>query len=876
MSPGRHTVIAALAGALAAAVLLLLETPLAPLNDQAAALQYRVRGARLADSSIVLIYVDDASVKELGWPVKRNFYALMIKVLNDLKVRAVGIEPVFEDRRPEYSEYDHLLADVAASAGNVVLGAYFDSVADREDPSAADTVMPAFSFPQVEDVPLHGISPHFPYQPLFAAAAGVGHLNLTDDRQIPVFLAYGKNVVPSFDAEILRVALGTDRPLVRWADDEVAFLRSQPPLRFSLPVSGTVRLNFPGSVSSFLAYPFLEVLKSYDALKSERPPAIPLARLKGKIALIGVVAEGRSQFLDTPVDRHLPSLALHGTFLDDALGAGFEHKPDGWLKLILLFVVGGAAAFTALRLRSPFDKAIPAALLLLVALLSQLLFGAAHLALPLASLLVAGAMTAVASLLYKHQLVQRRVDHLEANQAAVVAQLREKEEKLMVVEREFLALQGAKGADRTADLLNEIRKYKAEIRMLSSRADDMEEYRELPEIGADEAAMFDGIVYDRGGKMKPVIEFVSKIASSDAPVLILGESGTGKELVARAIHRRSGRVEGPFVAVNCGALTESLLESELFGHEKGAFTGAVKDRLGRFELAHGGTIFLDEIGEVSEAFQLKLLRVLQEGELERVGGSRVIKVDVRVLAATNKDLKELVSIKKFREDLYYRLNVLTVSLPPLRERDADIPLLIRHFLQREGNGTGISRNAMDALQHYPWPGNVRELESAVKRAVLLARADNRGMIAIKDLTEEVAAAAQEAIALEEQVLESLREKKFSRSSISDTASELGDLNRGTVAEYLRGECLKAFSENRFDLTATVRHIALSADPETRERVQKKLQEYLRNIFDAIDTSQPWDEARQALRPKLKNLPQRYHRFVEEVGEACHRRLWKPL
>ena len=286
-------------------------------------------------------------------------------------------------------------------------------------------------------------------------------------------------------------------------------------------------------------------------------------------------------------------------------------------------------------------------------------------------------------------------------------QLKDREAKVLLLENELIEMEAAKSSDRTAELLEEIRKYKAEIHALSSKADDMEEFQVDREEMRSTSGDFEGIIYDQNGMMTPVIEFIGKISASDAPVLILGESGTGKELVAKSIHKRSGRADRPFVAVNCGALSENLLESELFGHEKGAFTGAVKDKLGRFELADGGTIFLDEIGEVSEAFQLKLLRVLQEGELERVGGTNTIKVNVRVLAATNKDLKEQVKARKFREDLYYRLNVLIVELPPLRERQEDIPLLINHFLARENEQMHISRNVMDALQAYPWRGNIR-------------------------------------------------------------------------------------------------------------------------------------------------------------------------
>ena len=224
--------------------------------------------------------------------------------------------------------------------------------------------------------------------------------------------------------------------------------------------------------------------------------------------------------------------------------------------------------------------------------------------------------------------------------------------------------------------------------------------------------------------MKSLLEMTAMIAASEATVLITGESGTGKELIARAIHFNSQRRDNPLVVVNCAALTDTLLESELFGHERGAFTGAERRREGRFMQANGGTIFLDEIGETSPVMQAKLLRVIQEREIQRVGSDKPLKVDVRILAATNRDLEQAVAEGRFREDLYYRLNVVTLHMPPLRERVDDIPLLAQHFVQhyaRKNRKTvrGFSPLAMDMLLKYEWPGNVRELENAVERAVIL-------------------------------------------------------------------------------------------------------------------------------------------------------------
>ncbi len=235
-----------------------------------------------------------------------------------------------------------------------------------------------------------------------------------------------------------------------------------------------------------------------------------------------------------------------------------------------------------------------------------------------------------------------------------------------------------------------------------------------------------GEIIGESPAIRRVLALVKQVAPTASTVLIQGESGTGKELVARALHEGSSRRGRPFIRVNCAALPETLLESELFGYERGAFTGAVARKEGRFELADGGTLLLDEVGDLSAATQAKLLRVLQEGEFERLGGTKTLKMDVRLLAATNQDLTLLVKERRFREDLYYRLNVITIEVPPLRERAEDIPLLAQHFLRVHAAKNhrqidGFTEAALARLQAYPWPGNVRELEHAVERAVVLAR-----------------------------------------------------------------------------------------------------------------------------------------------------------
>jgi two-component system response regulator HydG len=285
--------------------------------------------------------------------------------------------------------------------------------------------------------------------------------------------------------------------------------------------------------------------------------------------------------------------------------------------------------------------------------------------------------------------------------------------------------------------------------------------------------------------MQEIYEFVTDISNTDSTVLIQGESGTGKELIAKAIHFNSTRKNKPFIVANCSAYSQNLLESELFGHEKGAFTGAIRRKIGRFELAHGGTIFLDEIGEISPPTQILLLRVLQDHRFERVGGEETLEIDVRVIAATNKNLTEEMKKGTFREDLYYRLNVIPIFVPPLRERKDDVPLLASHFLkkfshEKEKNVEGFSPEVMEIFLAHHWPGNIRELENVIEHAVIIAKHEK---IVTKDLPQHLLqkpVSGQELITLQDYerdlILKTLEETRWNKNQ---TAKRL-KINRATL------------------------------------------------------------------------------------------------
>ena len=303
-------------------------------------------------------------------------------------------------------------------------------------------------------------------------------------------------------------------------------------------------------------------------------------------------------------------------------------------------------------------------------------------------------------------------------------------------------------------------------------------------------------------ELKDVFELIGKVADTDSTILISGESGTGKELIAKAIHYSSYRKDRPFIPVNCGAIPEELLESELFGHEKGSFTGAYKARTGRFELADTGTVFLDEIGDMSPNLQVKILRVLQEQELERVGGVRPVKVDIRIIAATHRDLEKAVADLKFREDLYYRLNVIPVNLPSLRDRNSDVSLLVNYFInifniQKSRSIQGVTKEALECLKAYRWPGNIRELQNIIERMVVLKM---DGTIDVEDLPDNILSGRLDKDSTEVKLPENgasfnsmvtnfekqLIQQALTKSSgVKNKAAKLLNMNRTTLVEKIK-------------------------------------------------------------------------------------------
>lgn len=849
----------------------LLSSPISTIENQALDTKFRLRGETHIDSNIVVILLEGDDIDALGgWPLKRSYYALLINALDNLGAKVIGLDIFFDEPNPLFAESDSLLVRMASKQKNVVFASYFQNFGVKNaPPSTKDSVGESFSLEINGPTSFQTAKAlRLPYPAIQRVAAGIGQTNLPDEsviRNVPLVLQSGRRLFPSISLEIARLFLGVTREQVSVHERDVRLDDRAKPI----PISGdgSLVLNYRGGISSLNRFHFLDFLKSYDLYRTGSPPRVPVTRVKGKAVLVGVVAPGVGKFVTTPYSTNFPAVGVDATALDNIISGQFLTVSTPLVRHLVSVFFAFAPFVLIYRLRGSVGVAAAGGVFALYLVINLLSFLFLSLSLPTFQPFAAVILAMMSALLLKQKHVRTQLAVAESGKDRIEKELLDKEKKLLELDTELRQTRQGLTHRNERALQEQMRKYREDIRTLSSQAGDFSPFVAFPDGAEVERGEFESLVYSKSGKMADIVKLIEKVAPSDANVFLSGESGTGKELIARAIHTRSKRKDRPFVPVNCGALTESLLESELFGHERGAFTGAVKEKAGRFELADGGTIFLDEITETSEAFQVKLLRVLQSGEFERVGGTNTLQVNVRVLAATNKDIKEALRQRGFREDLYYRLSVFTIQLPPLRERKADITFLVEEFLAREGDMLKLSSTVMDALLSHDWKGNVRELESVIKRATILARAESRNLIRVKDLPEEIASGSQKKAEIEDQILLLLREKGFSRSAISETAEDLGHLNRGTVAEYFRGMCFKTFFEQGFDLKESASILAGTEDAATVDRVIKKILEYLTNAFESFDRTKDIEELKSTLLPKYKNLPQRYHLFLDQLIET---------
>jgi len=791
-------------------------------NDSLIELQFKLRGERQITDDFVVIYIGDEDLKTLGsWPISRDYYSYIIHILTSSGARVIALDVLLAQKNKYHPEYDRTLVDFVKNAGNVCLPLTFSEIITT-------------------DSSYKGINATYPFKELLESATCVGFSNfskLENVRNVPLIAEHKNDIHLSFGYQM-------------------AALFSKENLNNSNSNAKRIRLNHFGSLENITSIGFVDLLQTHK----NNPDSL---NFKGKLVLVTVTATGVANLKSTPFDNAFPSSLVHLTVAENLINFNYLVDTPLYLNLIIMILLG-AGYWILVTIFKRKSIVTPIIYLCVYWIAAMLFFSFSNLTLPLfypslaiISLMIAQQIVSTKELQKMdsviHVMLQTELEGKENQLLSIKEKLKESDDQLK----------------NESELKEEIQlkatENKNQVLQLEKEINDLKLYSNSGTFESKEILEFEKIIYSKDSKMTEILDLVSKVVTSDIPVLIYGETGTGKEMIANAIHKKSERKNAPFVALNCGALPETLLESELFGHEKGSFTGATSMRKGKFELADGGIIFLDEISETSPAFQAKLLRVLQESTFARVGGEKSIKVDVRVIAATNKDLQKEIDENRFRSDLFFRLNGFPIAIPSLIERTEDIPLLTQHFLEKHDFKVSFSNTAMKTLLNYCWPGNVRELENIVRRAAIMASSSTRELIQKEDLPDEIQLYQKtqnlESIhkPLEDQILESLRSLKFSRSAISQTAKALGNKDRGTITEYFRGICFQKLIESNFNILQTAQLIADTSDDNIVKQVEIKINEYVNNLKSNIKSSESSN-----IETLSKGLPKKYHEYLREV------------
>ncbi|MFQ5672495.1 MAG: sigma 54-interacting transcriptional regulator [Nitrospinales bacterium] len=860
----------------------------------------RLRGAIETAPALVMVDADDAAAARYGrWPWDRSVHAAMIDFLNSRGAGVIAYDILFA--RPDDHNSDLALVGAVKSAGNVIFPAAVslsesaDTVGARADglslkngisssPAAAD-------FFAVGDAIL-------PLPQLALEAGALGHIAANRDadgvvRRVPLLVRYGGELMPSLALQAVLNYLSVPASGVGVVKGYIILERARFPetgesvdLRIPIDDKGQMLINYAGRwTETFKHASFASVLADGPSDRGED--------LRGRLVLVSNTLSGHD-IKPIPIEKDFPGGGIHANIINTLLTRNFlreTHKSTDH-TLILLLCLATAAVFGR---RSYFSQA---GLFLSLAAgypaVNLALFNAGWVA-PLFTPLFAMALTALLVSVYRTEeekgisdVLLKEKRRVESHLESISANLSRKEEELEKIGlllhemREGIEKGRRRGEEQTQKIaglqhnlqlvLEDKERLQKERRELENKVLDLRVHISFDEVRMEgelerlraECLQFGIITQNR--EVLEMFRTLKQSAGVTSAILILGESGTGKELFARALHQLSGRRDKRFIAVNMAAIPEALVESELFGHARGAFTGAVSTQKGKFAEADEGTLFLDEIGDVGKDIQVKLLRVLQDKEVQPVGGT-AFKVDVRIVAATHKNLQEEIAAGRFRDDLYYRLNTITVTLPALRERKEDIPILVRHFMERYRaeygkNIQGISDRAMETLLNHPWRGNIRELENIVQRGITLCETE---LVREKDLGLEaengVPAGSRKTVTGregDEILLGALRENRF---EIKETAVRL-NMSRNTVASRFKGICFDLLVKNRLDREKTAREICRGGN--SYDLVLQRIAEYHDNL---IQTAREFTTAEEAVMDALKrakNLPIQYHASVEDL------------
>ena len=833
----------------------------------------RARAAAPVSPAVLVVARDAASETRFGaGPWDRAVLARLITSLTRAGAAAIGVDvPLGPPSAPGRggASSDALLSQATALAGNVVYPIALELSSVPPDQSApAHASWPSLSqvslaVPTARSLvgPLPGLSEH---------ARGVGHTLASADpdgvvRRIPLFVRLGDRAAPAFGLLLATVAANTSTDQIVVDPGGVTMGRAG---RIAVDERGRALVGYVAS-ARLTTVPFLDL---WTAIEERRADALR-GLVDNKIVL--VLAEPAPPLHRTPVGL-MSDARIQAELLNAVLtGSWRREAPFGW-TLGGTLVIAGLTAWLGLVPR--WWKALGWVAVLasgyaVALLLSPPLIGVV---LPVVPPLAAAVVAGAGALLWSQLGSAHRLRDLEGEMQAIRETLVRQESTVEALEEDLEAARGAvarsTGAERellqAAEALRvELAQARAQEEQTRGRLSDLERERRAADprhVGLDDAEQerlrqrcADVGIVTGDPALLARFRDLEKAARSSLPILISGEPGTGKELFARAAHRLGPRAGGPFVAVNMAAIPPELFESELFGHVRGSFTGAVVERKGYFEQADRGTIFLDEIGELRADHQSKLLRILQEKTFYRVGATRPTVVDVRVVAASNRDLERGVAEGWFREDLYFRLKGLVLRLPPLRERRRDVGPLAARLLQdasaEAGRRVTLSESALRALERHDWPGNVRELEHCLRQAVALA---DRAVLGPEDLRLAPASEAKVDAAGDTAVLACLRQHGFDMQA---TARALG-WDRSTVTQRLKGLGFRALVESGGDRRKAA--LELAGDPALGRAVELKLSEYHEHLLRAVEGFDSVEAAVGACRRRFKNLPERHFRSLE--------------
>lgn len=860
-----------------AVLLLLFSNSLNNLDKSLNEIKFKVRGEQKLDSNIVVLYIDRAIMDSLGRvPLEWNYYSRVINALSFLRVKSIGIDNIFDENSPDFPNQASLLLSAVMNSNAVCVGGFFQELnfIDKNDSTFNEIFSKFYSDNILKDSLKSlfiGEKLSKPFPQLIKVSDGFGHLNFSDGliiTKVPSFIFYNEEeqqinekkdlIIPSFALEMLRIYFELPKDSIQFFKNKIE-IRNDVQSIIIPTTDNEIEINYLSSNKSIKKYSVTDFMRMYYAYNYSGKYEDEMKKFEGKIVIIGTSAEGVNQFYATPLEEKEALSTIQANIINTILQKRFIY----YTPYFLTFLISILLSFIIFNLMSGYKIYQPIlwsiSIIIVYTILLFVLFSF-DISISFQPIILA-IFSIIISWVYKTNVVFIHTKRIEIEKKNIEEKLVESKSQVNILKNEI-----EQRKTNGNETLLEIQQSEQKINELSLTMEDLSDYN----FNGNSIYEFEGIVFTSDSKMVEIIDTIKKIAPTDATILVTGESGTGKELVAKAIHNISLRNENKFVAINCGAITESILESELFGYEAGAFTGANKMKKGLFEVADKGTIFLDEITETSEFFQTKLLRIIQSGEFNRVGGTETLKVDVRIIAASNKPVEKLVQDGKFREDLFYRLNVIRIHLPALRERKSDINALVRSFLKKENKEElKISNAVMEIFFNYDWPGNIRQLESVIKRAVILTDADKQKLIRLKYIPQNIFTSLKGKVELGIQILDSLRAKGFKRNSISETARELGGLNRSTISEYLRGIFFKEFSENNFNIDITIKIISSSDDEETLKRVKKKFLGYLNILEKSIDKEKPLDEVKDFVNQKFRKMPLKYHFYLEEITEKIY-------